>query len=81
MVVIDVDLAKEQLADLVNRAIAGEAIVIGRDGRPVARLVPILPVVNRRTFGRMRGKVRIADDFDAPLPGFQPAGSYGREDP
>ncbi len=57
--------AKSTLSRLVERAQAGEEIVISRNGTPVARLVA---VEARNGFeelrGRWRGKVEIADDFD-----------------
>lgn len=59
--------AKTHLSELVERAEAGEEIVIARAGRPVARLVPLLAVRGRKP-GSWRGKVWIAPDFDAPLP-------------
>jgi len=57
--------AKTKLSKLVERAEAGEDIVIARNGKPVARLVPVartssLAVVR----GAWRGRVRIAEDFD-----------------
>ncbi|HEX2254680.1 MAG TPA: type II toxin-antitoxin system Phd/YefM family antitoxin [Thermoanaerobaculia bacterium] len=58
--------AKTQLSKLVQRVESGEEIVIARGGKPVARLVPLAPA--RPRFGLDRGKLRIADDFDAPLP-------------
>ena len=58
--------AKTQLSKLVQRVESGEEIVIARDGKPVARLVPLAPA--RPRFGLDRGKIKIADDFDAPLP-------------
>jgi len=61
--------AKTRLSQLVDRAEAGEEIIIARGGRPAARLVPFrVPGVKRKP-GRMRGRVRIARNFDAPLPG------------
>ena len=65
---VNIHEAKTHLSRLVERAEAGEEIVIARSGRPVARLVPYAATAPRRTFGRMRGKIRVADDFDAPLP-------------
>ena len=47
---------------------AGEEIVISKAGKPVARLVPFHKVRKKRVPGLDRGKVWIADDFDAPLP-------------
>ncbi len=59
--------AKTQLSALVERAAAGEEIVIAKAGRPRAKLVAVGPSVRRRA-GKGRGTVWMADDFDAPLP-------------
>jgi prevent-host-death family protein len=56
--------AKTQLSRLVERAAAGEEIIISKAGRPVARLGPIPEAVTPREPGRWRGQVRIHDDFD-----------------
>jgi len=61
--------AKTRLSQLVDRAEAGEEIIIARGGRPAARLTAFRPPAIQRKPGRMRGRVRIAPDFDAPLPG------------
>jgi antitoxin (DNA-binding transcriptional repressor) of toxin-antitoxin stability system len=45
-------------------AVAGEEIVIAKAGRPYVRLTPVLPERTSRVFGLLRGKIRIADDFD-----------------
>lgn len=58
--------AKTGLSSLLQRAAAGEEIVIARDGEPVAKLVAIQRK-RRRAFGLDRGRVEIAEDFDAPL--------------
>ena len=60
--------AKTHLSRLVERAAAGEEIIIAKGGRPVARLVALDHDPSPRVFGTMRGKIRLADDFDAPLP-------------
>ena len=61
--------AKTQLSRLVDRAAAGEEIVISKYGRPCARLVPLKKskTIHRRP-GRAKGKIWIAADFDTPLP-------------
>ena len=57
--------AKSQLSKLVERAEAGEDIVIARNGKPVARLVPIARTNSLTSVhGVWRDRVRIADDFD-----------------
>jgi prevent-host-death family protein len=60
--------AKTKLSELVERAAAGEEIIIAKSGRPRARLVPVEGAVPERRPGRARGRIRIAPDFDAPLP-------------
>ena len=60
--------AKTQLSDMVSRAAAGEEFVIAKAGKPRARLVPIAGKRRRRVPGGGKGKVWVADDFDAPLP-------------
>jgi prevent-host-death family protein len=57
--------AKTQLSQLVARAEAGEDIVIARNGKPVARLVPVATTTSFASLrGRYRGQIVIADDFD-----------------
>lgn len=60
--------AKTHLSELVERAAAGEEIIIAKAGSPRARLVPIAALRPERRPGRAKGKIRIAADFDAPLP-------------
>ncbi len=64
---IDLSDAKTQLSHLVERAAAGEEIIITKAGRPMARLGPLKPAVVRRP-GLLKGKIVIGPDFDAPLP-------------
>jgi prevent-host-death family protein len=60
--------AKTQLSRLVDRAAAGEEIVIAKSGRPRARLVPLEDTRALRVPGRGKGRWRVRKDFDAPLP-------------
>ncbi|MGZ5442436.1 MAG: type II toxin-antitoxin system Phd/YefM family antitoxin [Thermoanaerobaculia bacterium] len=60
--------AKTRLSQLVDRAEAGEEIIIARGGRPAARLVAFRQASVERKPGRMRGRIRLSRDFDAPLP-------------
>jgi prevent-host-death family protein len=57
--------AKTKLSQLVERAEAGEDIVIARNGTPVARLVALPRTATLRSVrGAWRGRVRLEDDFD-----------------
>ena len=60
--------AKTNLSQLVDRAAAGEEVIIAKNGVPLARLVPLETRMERRMPGGWEGAVQISDDFDAPLP-------------
>jgi prevent-host-death family protein len=60
--------AKTQLSRLVDRAAAGEEIVIAKSGRPRARLVPLEDTRRLRVPGKGKGRWRVGKDFDLPLP-------------
>jgi prevent-host-death family protein len=64
---VNIAEAKARLPELVERAAGGEEIVIARNGKPRARLVP-LARRKRRVPGHGAGQWRIAGDFNAPLP-------------
>ncbi len=68
MASVNIHAAKTHLSRLVERAEAGEEIVIARAGRPVARLVPYRAAAAPRTPGLWRGRVRLRGDFDAADP-------------
>jgi prevent-host-death family protein len=65
---ITVHAAKTNLSKLIERACAGEDVVIARGKTPVVRLVPITTAKPRRKFGAMRGRARTTKAFFAPLP-------------
>jgi prevent-host-death family protein len=57
--------AKTKLSQLVERAEAGEEIVIARNGTPVAQLVPIAKATSLAAArGALRGQIEFAPDFD-----------------
>jgi prevent-host-death family protein len=64
---VNMHQAKTGLSKLVERAEAGEEIVIARAGKPAAKLVPWRARGHRR-LGLLDGKFQIPDDFNAPLP-------------
>jgi prevent-host-death family protein len=69
--------AKTRLSALVEEAAAGAEIIIAKNGRPRAKLVPIRDAARRKPCGA-KGKIRIAADFDAPLPQGLLSGFTGR---
>jgi prevent-host-death family protein len=68
MQIANIHEAKTHLSNLIDRALAGEEVIIARAGNPVVRLSPIQPDMQPRIGGQMNGKIWIADDFDAPDP-------------
>lgn len=60
--------AKTNLSALVDRAAAGEEIVISKSGKPRAALVPLTDVRPLRVSGKGKGKWRVKKSFDAALP-------------
>ncbi len=65
---VKIHQAKTQLSRLLVRVNAGEEIVIAKAGKPIARLVPFSRPSRNRIGGQDRGRLQIAEDFDAPLP-------------
>jgi len=63
--IVNVHAAKTQLSRLLERAEAGEEIVIGRAGKPIAKLIPYVPARPKRVFGRLKGQIVVHGDFDA----------------
>lgn len=58
--------AEKRLAELIGLAQQGD-VVIARDDQARVKLVPIPQKANKRVFGEHRGKIRMREDFDAPL--------------
>lgn len=75
--VLNLYQAKTQLSALVEEAAAGAEIIIAKAGVPRARLMPVKPAVQRRP-GGSKGRIRVAADFDAPLPDQVLAAFLGR---
>ncbi len=56
--------AKSKLSQLVESALSGEEVIIAKSGKPAVRLVPCKPS-KKRVFGQFKGKINLADNFDA----------------
>ena len=64
MPITNISEAKAQLSALIERVLAGEEIIIGKAGKPVARLVKFERPDGPRQPGALAGRIRIAEDFD-----------------
>lgn len=67
MTAVNIHEAKTHLSRLVDQAVAGEEVIISKSGRPLVKLVPVTGTAERR-LGLLAGRIRVPDDFNAPLP-------------
>jgi prevent-host-death family protein len=64
MYVTNISDAKAQLSALIEKVMAGEEVIIGKAGKPIAKLIPYDRSEKPRRPGSLKGKIKIADDFD-----------------
>jgi prevent-host-death family protein len=70
--------AKTRLSQLVDKAAAGEDVIVSRNGKPLVRITRLETQKRRIKFGVLKGKLTVPKDFDAPLPDDVLAGFEGR---
>jgi len=70
MSVVNVAQAKARLPSLLEAALRGEEVIIARRNVPLVRLAPVESAKVKPRFGKLRGCVAVAHDFDEPLPEF-----------
>lgn len=66
--IINIHEAKTHLSRIVDEVAAGTEVIIAKAGKPLARLSPISAPVKKKKLGLLKGKVKVSDDFNAPLP-------------
>jgi len=66
--VVNVHEAKTHFSRFLERAMAGEEIIVARNGTPLVRLTPVAAPEGERTAGLSKGEISMSADFDAPLP-------------
>ncbi|MBY0507500.1 MAG: type II toxin-antitoxin system prevent-host-death family antitoxin [Bryobacteraceae bacterium] len=64
MTLRNISEAKAQLSALIEAVQTGEEVIIGKAGKPVARLIRYQGAAEPRRPGALKGQIRIADDFD-----------------
>jgi prevent-host-death family protein len=65
---INIHEAKTHLSRIVDDVAAGAEVVIAKAGKPMARLVPLTSVPRPKKLGLLKGKIRVPDRFNEPLP-------------
>jgi prevent-host-death family protein len=68
MCIVTIHKAKTNLSRLIEKASAGEEVIIARGSKPVARLVAVGEVKGKRQPGALKGKLIVAQEFFEPLP-------------
>lgn len=65
--IVNIHDAKTHLSRIVDDVAAGAEVIIAKAGKPMARLVPISPPAKQKRLGLLKGKIKVPDDFNAPL--------------
>ena len=66
---VTIEEAEGHLGELIENADAGDEVILAKGGVPVAKLVALpRPSKQKRVFGEYRGRIRMSEDFDDPLP-------------
>lgn len=68
MTTVNIHQAKTHLSNLIARVRQGEEVIVAKAGKPVAKIVAYGSKPARRVPGHAKGKVKILDNFDDPLP-------------
>jgi prevent-host-death family protein len=76
--IINIHEAKTHLSRIVDEVAAGNEVIIAKAGKPMARLSPITAAVKKKKLGLLKGKLKVPDDFNAPLPNDVLAAFEGR---
>lgn len=69
--------AKTNLSRIIERVERGEEIIISRAGTPVAKVIPLHQEQRRRSYGSLRGKLILHDDWDSPETNEEIARDFG----
>jgi len=64
MLITNISEAKTQLSAIIKKVMAGQEVIIGKAGKPVAKLVRYERSEKPRQPGALRGKIKIGEDFD-----------------
>ncbi len=67
MKIINIHEAKTHLSKIAEEVAAGKEVIVGKAGKPMMKLAPLNDKPKKRKLGALKGKIKIAEDFDAPL--------------
>ena len=69
---VNLDEAQKKLPELIEEAANGGDVQISRGDGASFRIVPVAKPDRQPVFGSLRGLIKISDDFDDPIEGFEP---------
>ena len=64
---VALDIAQKELPNLIEDVLLGGHVLITKDKRPVAELIPVAGERPKPKFGSAKGLLSMSEDFDAPL--------------
>ena len=65
MELLNISEAKAQLSSVIERVVTkGEEFLIGKAGKPVAKIIRYEPARKNKRLGLFTGQIKIAKDFD-----------------
>lgn len=68
METVNIHAAKTHLSRLLEQVLEGDEIIIAKAGKPIAKIVPLVPTKPMRRLGILEGQFTVAENFDDPLP-------------
>lgn len=71
MLNIDINQAKQNFPELIEKTVSNGEVIITKDGQPIVKMVPLTKAKKERKFGTAKGLIKMADDFDQPIDDFK----------
>ncbi|MFM2344516.1 MAG: hypothetical protein RLZZ210_1127 [Pseudomonadota bacterium] len=68
MEIVNIHNAKTHFSKLIDAVLRGEMVTIAKSGKPAALLVPIQSLKSKRSFGVLKNRIKLHNDFNEPLP-------------
>jgi prevent-host-death family protein len=65
---INIHEAKTHLSRIIEEVAGGAEVIIAKAGEPMARLIPMAVKPRPKHLGLLRGKIKVPDDFNSPVP-------------
>lgn len=77
---VNIHEAKTHLSQLIEKALAGEDVIIAKAGKPLVRLTALEPPPRKSRIGFLKGEVTVPADFDTMFQDEIEEMFYGRPD-